>query len=450
MVFSRASFLTFVSLLTTGDVFSLRAGTELAVVLNSESAIRSAFARPELCARPDTFMFRFFSMGERGVASASGERWEAQRRFMHSALGRMGFGRPRMEELMQEEVGELCQLFSEKSKESETVEIGRDINVSVVNCTWGLVAGERRSHSDEKMKDFLYCVQRGIELASTSAVLLFAPWLLRFLPERLLGIPEMREMRDRTHDFLQEVIDEHKESRQEGEPARDFIDAFLDEKEKPGHHESFDDELQLKMVCAELFAAGAEPTSATIRWAIRFLTENPEVQEKARDEIESVVGSHRRVELSDKPDLPYLRAAIQDAVRLSDIHPVGILHAPSEDTDIDGLRIPKNSFVFPNFHRVHRDPSLWECPEELRPEHWLDSATGAFVPQRPGFVAYSSGRRRCPGQEVGQALLFCFLANLVQRFEFSLAEGDSAGKVETSMGVVVGPRPYRLVVKERS
>ena len=433
-----------------GDVFSLRVGTELAVVLNSESSVRDAFSRPELLARPDTFMFRFFSMGgNRGLASSSGDAWEAQRRFAHSALKRLGFGRERMEALMMEEVAELCELFSEKSRSGRPVEVGNDVNVSVVNSVWSLVAGERRQREDPKLRDFLQAVNRGIELASSSAVLLFAPWLAKVLPEWLLGVAEMREMRDRTHDFLREVVEEHRLTRTPGDP-RDFIDAFLDESERPGCHPSFNDPLQLVVVCSELFGAGAEPTSVTIRWALRFLAANPRVQRRAQAEIDSVVGRGRPVAPSDKEALPYVRATVQDAIRLSDIHPVGVLHAPSEDVEIDKLRVPKNAFVFPNFHRIHRDPETWERPDELHPDHWLDGEDGSFRPKRPGFVSFGVGRRRCPGREVASSQLFCFLSNLLQRFSFELVPGDDGSCTDTTVGIVVGPKPYQLVIKERS
>ncbi len=431
-----------------GDVFSLRCGTQLAVVLNSEDAVRSAFNMPEMTARPDTFMFRFFSMGERGVASSSGETWEVQRKFAHTTLKKLGFGKPKMEEMMLEEAEELCDILADKASEGKPVEIGYDVNVSVVNSVWSLIAGERRPHGDKKMADFLRAVNRGIELASTSAVLLFAPWLLKFLPEWMLGITEMREMRDTTHDFLQEVIDEHKENRSEGEEPKDFVDAFLDEMEKEDKHASFD-ETQLKVVCTELFGAGAEPTSVTIRWALRFLASHPEVQKKAQEEIDAVVGQDKQVRLSDKDQLHYLRATIEDAVRLSDIHPVGVVHAPSKDTMIDGYVVPKNTFVFPNYHRIHRDPESWSHPEELHPEHWLDEEGKFITGQRRGFVAFGCGRRRCPGQEVAHAQLFCFLSNLLRRFSFELAPGDDGSNVETTAGVVVGPKPYQLVIRER-
>ena len=81
-----------------GDVFSLRVGTEMAVVLNSYEAIKRAFAQEELTARPDTFMFRFFSHGEHGIASASGEKWKVQSKFAQTQFKKLGAGQAKMAE----------------------------------------------------------------------------------------------------------------------------------------------------------------------------------------------------------------------------------------------------------------------------------------------------------------------------------------------------------------
>ena len=75
------------------------------------------------------------------------------------------------------------------------MEIGFDINVAVANVTWAMVAGERSRKGE--IRPFLEAVNKGIELASTSAVLLFMPFLAKIFPERYLGIDQVR-----IHTFL--------------------------------------------------------------------------------------------------------------------------------------------------------------------------------------------------------------------------------------------------------
>ena len=431
-----------------GDIFSLRVGTELAIVLNSYDAVKKAFSKSELIDRPDTFMFRFFSQGENGIASASGERWQVQRKFAHTQLKKFGFGRPQMESFVQDEVRDLIATLKEKSAGgSNPVEIGFDINVAVVNVIWSIITGERKSHDDPRIREFLVAVNKGVELASTSGILLFMPFLAKILPERLFGIDQMRKWMKASYDYLQEVVDSHKKVEPSSEDPKDFIEAFLAEMAKDGAHSSFTEQ-QLLVLCSELFGAGGEPTSVTLKWAIRYLAMNPEIQRKAQQEIDDVVGNgDRPVEFADRTSLPYVQALIQDLIRIADIHPIGVVHSPSEDVEMDGFLIPKGSFVFPNFHHIHHDPMYWEKPNELYPEHWLD-AEGNFISKREGFLAFGVGKRKCPGQEVAQMELFTFLSNLLKKFTFKLTPEDT-GKIESTAGVVVSPKPYPIILESR-
>ena len=336
--------------------------------------------------------------------------------------------------------------FTENGK--KPVEIGFQINVAIVNCMWALLTGERRPHNDSTLMGLLKAVNRCIELATTSGILLFMPFLIKILPERIFGITEMRGLMAKTYGYLKGVIQKHKENISEpGEEPKDFIDAFLQQMQTPGSHESFND-FQLEVLCSELFGAGGEPTSVTLKWAIRFLAKYPEIQARAQEELSRTIGSARNIQAEDRHNMPYFQAMIMDLIRLSDIHPIGVMHAPSKDTTIEGYFVPKGTFIIPNFHKVHRDPEFWEKPEQLHPEHWLD-ANGQFVPKHEGFLSFGTGKRRCPGHDIAIMELFVFLANLLQKFTFKLAPGD-CGKVEATAGCVVSPKPYLISLENRS
>lgn len=57
---------------------------------------------------------------------------------------------------------------------------------------------------------------------------------------------------------------------------------------------------QLVVSIVNLFIGGTETIATTMRWAIVFLIENPDVQEKVFQEIQSVVGTARDVTLEDR------------------------------------------------------------------------------------------------------------------------------------------------------
>ncbi|QQP31421.1 Cytochrome P450 CYP3029A1, partial [Caligus rogercresseyi] len=411
-----------------GSVFSLSVGTEHAVVLNDYESIKSVFSRPEFNNRPDTFMFRYFSLGEHGVASSSGPHWKEQRKFVTKHLKSLTH-RSNIQDEILDEVKVLWEgLMSLQIKY---------LNVSVSNIVWSTISGQRASPDDSNFKSLIESVNKCIQFASTSGILLFMPWLLNYLPESLFNIDIMSKLREKTFSYIENIISEHQALDPEGSQDSDLVYAFL--KEMRLRKESSFTKKQLLVLCSELFGAGGEPTSVSLKWALRLLALNPELTRRAQKEIDESIGKDRFITYEDKTRLPFLRALIMELIRVEDIHPVGVVRSARVDTEIQGYSIPSGTFIFPNFHAVHRDPRHWgPQPEVIRPEHWI-SSDGTFNPHHAGFIAFSAGQRNCPGQELALMQLFLFLGNLFQRYSFELPHGDSGN-----------PKPYRLLLSRRT
>lgn len=73
------------------------------------------------------------------------------------------------------------------------------------------------------------------------------------------------------------------------------------------------------------------------------MTLYPEVQAKAQAEVDSVVGSTRLPELSDRKHLPYLNAIISEVLRFGEIAPMGVAHELHEDDVYNGFFMPKGA-----------------------------------------------------------------------------------------------------------
>jgi cytochrome P450 len=61
-------------------------------------------------------------------------------------------------------------------------------------------------------------------------------------------------------------------------------------------------------VCNDLWNAGQETTTTTTNFGILYIMTHHVVQQKMQAEIDRVVGSERKVSLSDRPSLPYTNA----------------------------------------------------------------------------------------------------------------------------------------------
>jgi cytochrome P450 len=85
----------------------------------------------------------------------------------------------------------------------------------------------------------------------------------------------------------------------------------------------------------------------------------PEVQKRAQDEIDRVVGRGRLPEFTDRENLPYVDAVVKEALRWHPIGPMGLPHRTTADDVYNGYLIPKGSLILPNIWLV---TSATRCP----------------------------------------------------------------------------------------
>jgi len=154
----------------------------------------------------------------------------------------------------------------------------------------------------------------------------------------------------------------------------------------------------------------------------------------------------------DKRDqLHYTMATVREIQRFADIAPTGLLHKTVVDVDFRGYSLPQDTIVMANFASCHQNPEFWAAPGQFRPEHFLDG-DGKFLPDKEGFLAYSTGKRGCPGSQLADMELFLMMTNLLATFNFSLPEGDDGGlgtQFEAGTAVLRNPKPYKVVVTSR-
>lgn len=74
----------------------------------------------------------------------------------------------------------------------------------------------------------------------------------------------------------------------------------------------------------------------------------PEVQRKAQQEIDRVVGSSRLPNETDRHNLPYVNALMQEVLRWHPVAPLGVPHATTAEFECEGYLIPKGSTIIPN------------------------------------------------------------------------------------------------------
>lgn len=145
-----------------------------------------------------------------------------------------------------------------------------------------------------------------------------------------------------------------------------------------------------------------------------LLVNNPEVLEKAQNEIDEKVGHDRLLQESDIEHLPYLHCIIMETLRMYPAGPLAF-HSSSADCKLGGYYVPKGTMVIANLWALHNDPNIWEEPEKFKTERF-EGVEG----NRVGFkiMPFGAGRRSCPGEGLAMRVLGLTLGSLLHCFEW--------------------------------
>ncbi|XP_072699802.1 cytochrome P450 2D6 isoform X1 [Canis lupus baileyi] len=323
---------------------------------------------------------------------------------------------------------------------------GALLNKAVSNVISSLTYGRRFEYDDPRLLQLLELTQQALKQDSG-----FLREALNSIPV-LLHIPGLASKvfsaQKAIITLTNEMIQEHRKTRDPTQPPRHLIDAFVDEIEKAkGNPKTSFNEENLCMVTSDLFIAGMVSTSITLTWALLLMILHPDVQRRVQQEIDEVIGREQLPEMGDQTRMPFTVAVIHEVQRFGDIVPLGVPHMTSRDTEVQGFLIPKGTTLITNLSSVLKDEKVWKKPFRFYPEHFLD-AQGHFV-KHEAFMPFSAGRRVCLGEPLARMELFLFFTCLLQRFSFSVPAGQPRPSDHGVFTFLKVPAPFQLCVEPR-
>ncbi|XP_012927949.1 cytochrome P450 2D17-like [Heterocephalus glaber] len=432
-----------------GDVFSLQLAWNPVVVLNGLVAVREVLVNhsEDTADRPPVPINELLGFGPRAqglVMAPYGPGWREQRRFSVSTLRNLGLGKKSLEQWVTEEASCLCVAFAKQ--DGCPFSPGALVNNAVCNVIASLIYARRFEYNDPLLVRLLDLLEdtltEGLELIPQ--VLNAFPVLLRIPGVAAKVFPAQKAFLA----LMDELVTEHRATFDLSQPPQDLTGAFLAEVEKAkGNPESTFNNENLRLVVSDLFMAGMVTTSTTLAWALLLMILHPDVQRRVQKEIDEVIGQGRRPEMGDQARLPFTNAVIHEVQRFGDIVPVNLPHMASRDIEVQGFRIPKGTGLVVNLSSVLKDETVWEKPFHFHPEHFLD-AEGHFV-KHEAFMPFSAGRRACLGEPLARMELFLFFTCLLQRFSFSVPEGQPQPSDQGVFAFLNTPSPYQLCAVSR-
>ena len=252
------------------------------------------------------------------------------------------------------------------------------------------------------------------------AFLDIANGLLGFFAKEIPGTKYARGKKAQRH--LQEFFGSLIEERRRGKGI-DTFSYFTRETTEDGEY--FSDEDIIAHMSFLLFAAHDTTTSA-LSHLMLHLGENPEWQQRLREEAASI--DKEFLDYDDLEKMPLADAAVKETLRL---HPSAMVaqRRTIRDCELGGYRIPANTLLFLVPQYTHRMAEYWDNPHTFDPERWLEPRNEHK--RHPfSFVGFGGGAHKCIGMHFALTQTKNFLHQFLRRYEFSLA-ADSGEKLQT-------------------
>ncbi|MEI7601626.1 MAG: cytochrome P450 [Aestuariivirga sp.] len=332
----------------------------------------------------------------RGLLALSGDEWLERRRLTQSAFTK-GV------------LGGVAQASAEATKalyaswDAEQARNGSvDLEAGTLRLSMAVIARMLLSSDiSGAMADQVgQTLRRGLQLILKRNTAIWSPPM--WLPTA--GNRALLEVRRELTGFISEHLSKHHE---ESSESSDLLSTL-----KSARDPRTDKALSAEALLEEtktLFFAGYETAATSLTWALYLIARAPKVGREAQRELDGVLCG-RTPRYDDLPALPYIRAILQETMRV--YPPVYALpRIAVGDDELGGYRIPRGTVVIVSIAGVHASPVWGEDRDRFRPERFL---SGDWP--RRAFMPYGAGRHLCIGSDFANVEMAIVLAMILQRY----------------------------------
>ncbi|EDW77925.1 uncharacterized protein Dwil_GK24287 [Drosophila willistoni] len=431
--------------------YGLKIGKDKVVIAYTNDAINEMMTNEDIDGRPDGIFYRLRTFNSRlGVLLTDGEMWIEQRRFILRHLKNFGFARSGMMGIVNNEANCLLEDLKRKVRlegggVKAKLEMHDLTSVYVLNTLWCMLSGRRYEPGSPEITELLetfFELFKNIDMVGA----LFSHFpLLRFIAPDFSGYTGFVDSHRALYHFMSKEIELHRQSFRNYDEPRDLMDSYLRAQDEGNDPKGMFSDESLLAICLDMFLAGSETTNKSLGFCFMHLVLQPEIQEKAFEEIKEHVGLDRIPEWSDRLKLPYCEAITMEAVRFFMLHTFGIPHRAVCHTRLSGYEIPKDTMVIACFRGMLINPIDFPEPLTFDPTRYLIDGQ-LKLPE--AFNPFGFGRHRCMGDLLGRQNLFMFTTTVLQNFKL-VALPDQMPEEVPLEGATAAVKPYDVMLYPR-
>jgi cytochrome P450 len=287
----------------------------------------------------------------------------------------------------------------------------------------------------QQMSAFLYAAG----FASGHAPLLrFFQWFLRTGWPSRLGLTTAVQAQRYAELAAERVQDRGDRLRSEN----DLVNSSRRRKDIFGHlmEAKLHNTADLSSESSLLIAAGSDAVRFAVAATMFYLLRNADARRKVTAEARALELGGEPLTESKMASLKYLRACIDEGMRLSPPKAGSIPRETGKGgITIDGVFIPEGISVGTSTYALHRDPEIYKQPHEYRPERWLERPHDPRL--HAAFTPFIKGPRACPGKAVAYVAMQAALFHILRRF--NIDNETEGGRGGVWLGLAAGNRSWR-------
>ncbi|RCI11825.1 hypothetical protein L249_7513 [Ophiocordyceps polyrhachis-furcata BCC 54312] len=209
------------------------------------------------------------------------------------------------------------------------------------------------------------------------------------------------------------------------------------------------EEDDIKLAAAAQFGGASETTAASLKGFLLAMIRFPDVQRKAQNEIDRVVGTERLPRCQDRANLPYVVNLVKEIFRWSPVAALGLPHTATEDITYGGHLIPKGAILLPNLWWFTHNPEVYSDADSFNPDRYSESLC-----EPDPTVAFGFGRRACPGRFFAEASVFTIVSQFLSVFNISEAVDQGFGikaqpQLKALPGIITFPEDFAYSITPR-
>jgi cytochrome P450 len=341
-----------------------------------------------------------------GLPLIDGDFWLRERRMLQPAFHRERLGR--LASTAQAVIETHLDTWLEKSKQGPL-----DIDEEMMRLTLTVIIKSMFSAQiDDKIEALSHAFNVSSKFMLWRSQQASAPPLWFPIPRNLEYNRALKTLNETIHPLIADA---------RRSPRDDLLAMLLEMRDQDSGEGMSDQQARDEVVT--IFFAGHETTAATMAWAYYLLSAHPEVEDKLRQELKTVLNG-RAPSFADLPKLIYMQQVLNEVLRL---YPSAYLFAREALSDdvLDGYPIPARTLIFITPYITHRNPKYWPDPERFDPGRFTPEA----VADRPKHVYYpfGEGPHVCIGNNFAIMEMQLILAASLQRFRLRLVPGHKVG-----------------------